>query len=64
MATEQTIYTQHCDPVILVPQHISRRACVSGIFMLYNCIYAYSVDYPLMSFLLEVPYLTYELNAQ
>ena len=58
MASKQIIYTQHCDPVILVPQHISRRACVSGIFMLYNCIYAYSVDYPLASFLLGCVYIT------
>ena len=58
MATGQTTYIQHCDPDILIPQHISRRALISATFFLYVSIVAYVLDYPVTCVLLGSVYIT------
>ena len=58
MTTIPTVYKQHCDPHILIPQHISRRAFISATFLLNNSIIAYVLDYQVLCVLLGFVYVT------
>lgn len=53
-----SIYKQHCDADILIPQHISRRALISATFFLYNSVLAYVLDYRVMCILLGTVYVS------
>jgi hypothetical protein len=58
MASDLTIYKQHCDPHILIPQHISRRACISATFFLYVYILTYTLNYETLWILLGSLYVS------
>jgi len=56
MSSSVIRYKQHCDPDILIPQHISRRACISATFFLYVALLAHVLKYPVMCILLGFVY--------
>jgi hypothetical protein len=53
-----SVYRQHCDISILIPQHISRRAFISAPLLLYNSVLAYSLNYKIICILLGSVYIT------
>jgi len=58
MTSIPTVYKQHDDHHILIPQHISRRAFISATFLLNNSILAYVLNYPVLSILSGLLYIT------